>query len=75
MPTPTERILVELQRRVDLLEVPVIDALSRIPASKEREGKYVRVVAVPGTSASILYVCLGDDASTTAYSWVTVATG
>jgi hypothetical protein len=74
MPTLTQR-LNELEVRLEAVEIPVVDALSRIPASKEREGKLVRVAAVPGTSASILYVCLGDDASTTAYSWVTVATG
>ncbi len=59
----------------DQVDIPVVDALSRVTATQEREGKLVRVAAVPGSSASILYVCLGDNAATTAYSWVSVASG
>ncbi len=63
------------QINFDQVNIPVVDALSRIAASKEREGKLVRVTAVPGSSASTLYVCLGDNADPTAFSWVTVASG
>lgn len=54
---------------------PVVESTSRITASRENEFQFISVKAIPGTSASILYVCLGDNANPTVYSWVQVATG
>ena len=51
------------------INLPVVDALSRIPATREREGEFVMVKAIPGTSESIVYVCLGDNANPTVYTW------
>lgn len=53
----------------------VVEATTRITASKENEFQRIFVRAVPGTSAAKEYVCLGSSASPTTYSWVEVASG
>ena len=53
----------------------VVDSIARYPASREREFSFVFVKPVPGTGPSILYVCLGNGATPTAYNWVEVASG
>lgn len=59
----------------NLVEIPVVDSLARIPASVDRRFQFILVKAVPGTSADLLYQCLGNNASPTVYSWIQVATG
>ena len=56
-------------------DIQVVEALSRVTASRDRRFQMVLIKAVPGTSADILYMCLGNNAATTVYSWVVVATG
>ena len=54
---------------------PVVEAISRITATRDNEFALASVRAIPGASASILFVCLGDNANPTAYDWRTVGTG
>lgn len=51
-------------------DIQVVESLDRVPATREREFQIVVVKAVPGTSSANMYVCLGDNASTTAYAWI-----
>jgi len=44
-------------------------------AIAELEYVILGVRKVPGTSEELLYICLGDAASTTAYSWQLIASG
>ncbi|KKL97571.1 hypothetical protein LCGC14_1833190 [marine sediment metagenome] len=56
-------------------DIQVVEALSRITASRDRRFQMVLIKAIPGTSADILYMCLGNNANPTVYSWKAVATG
>ena len=56
-------------------DIPIVEATTRIPASREREFQFIAVKNVPGSSASILYICLANNAATPVYGWVQVATG
>jgi hypothetical protein len=55
--------------------VPVVLSTADIAPSAINRGQMIIVRAVPGSTADILYVCLGDNGATTGYSWVQVATG
>lgn len=54
---------------------PVVEAISRVPATRDNEFALASVRAIPGSNASILFVCLGDSANPTVYDWRTVGTG
>ena len=45
------------------------------PATKELRLQVVALLAVPSTSEDVLYICLGDAASTTGYSWSKLVSG
>ena len=49
---------------------PIIEVLTRLPATRDREFQIIVVPGIPGTSASKLYICLGDASSPPVYSWV-----
>ena len=59
----------------NLGEIQLVEVLSRVTASVDRRFQMVVVKAIPGTSADILYICLGNNASPTVYSWKAIATG
>lgn len=50
--------------------IPIVEVLSRLPPTREREFQTIVVPGIPGTSASKLYICLGDSSNPPVYSWV-----
>ena len=63
------------QSQPHVADVPIVEALTRVPASREREFQFIAIKNIPGSSASKLYMCLADNATPPVYSWVQVATG
>lgn len=55
--------------------IPEVNSISEVAATADNRGEFLLVRAVPGSTANILYVCLGDNAATTGYSWIQVASG
>ncbi len=69
-PTPTPDRSPNEQR--NLGDFQVVEALTRVPATKEREFQIVVVKAVPGTSSANMYVCLADAEATSGYAWSSI---
>ena len=52
-----------------------VNAITEIAPSRQNEFTIIALRAIPGTASAKIYICLGDNAATTAYSWVEVAAG
>lgn len=59
----------------NLGDIQVVETLSRVPATREREFQIVVVKAVPGTSSANMYVCLADAEATSGYAWNSIVGG
>jgi len=56
--------------------IPIIEVLTRLPPTRDREFQTIVVPGIPGTSASKLYICLGDASNPPVYDWIEyIATG